>query len=139
MDEQIRQRAEEIVREMIRRSELTNPGRGNRQNDNNDTSLRYSLRDIPTYDGTGDSMPLIHMIEFNDFLVNTRSKLHELPQEPQAQDIDIEYQGTIVRNAVSRIKPHSKARPDFGLKCNAPQHKMNPKPNRNMTTWCQHL
>ena len=65
MDEQVRQRAEEMVREMNRRGELINPG--SKQNDNNDTSLRYSLRDIPTYDGTGDSMPNIHMIEFNDF------------------------------------------------------------------------
>ena len=48
MDEQVRQRAEEMVREMNRRGELINPG--SKQNDNNDISLRYSLRDIPTYD-----------------------------------------------------------------------------------------
>ena len=42
MDEQVRQRAEEMVREMNRRGELINPG--SKQNYNNDISLRYSLK-----------------------------------------------------------------------------------------------
>ena len=83
MDEQFRQRLDEKIREMIRRGELINPGGGNRQ-ENNDNSLRYSFGDIPTYDGKKNSMPHLHMTEFDDYLVNTGSKLHELPQEPQA-------------------------------------------------------
>ena len=91
------QRVEEIVREIMRRGEYNpgdvNNGRGhgnghrhrqdrNDRDDRNDRSLRYSMRDIPTYDGKGDAMPhthLIefeamphtHLIEFEDFLVNT--------------------------------------------------------------------
>ena len=125
MDEQVRQRAEEMVREMNRRGELINPG--SKQNDNNDTSLRYSLRDIPTYDGTGDSMPNIHMIEFNDFLVNTGSKLHELPQEPQDQDIDREYNETVVRNAVSKFKASLKAKPRLWFEIQYPIAEDEPK------------
>ena len=33
--------------------------------------LVYSIRDIPTFDGKGDSLPHTHMIEFGDFLVIT--------------------------------------------------------------------
>ena len=55
------------------------------RNDRNDRSLRYSMRDIPTYDVKGDAMPHTHLIEFEDFLVNTGSEINELPQfdEPQ--------------------------------------------------------
>ena len=38
---------------------------------NRDRSLRYSIRDIPTFDGKGDSMPHTHLIEFEDFFMNT--------------------------------------------------------------------
>ena len=67
MDEQYRQRVEEMVREMIRRGDfdhVVNPGRGVRIDGDNqdDWSLRYSIRDIPTFDGKGHSMPHIQMI-----------------------------------------------------------------------------
>ena len=57
-----------------------NRNRHDRQNDRNERSLRYSIRDIPTFDGKGDAMPHTHLIEFEDFLVNTRSEIKELPQ-----------------------------------------------------------
>ena len=93
MDEQIRQRAEEIVSEMIRRGDyhhLINPGRGSRidRDNQDDRNLRYSIRDIPTFDGKGDSIPPTHMIEFGDFLVHTGSEINDLPMEPQADDRD---------------------------------------------------
>ena len=80
MDEQYRQRIEEMDREMIRRGDfdhLVNPGGDARlDRDNQDHgSLRYSIRDIPTFNGKGDSMPHLHMIEFGDFLVNTGSEI----------------------------------------------------------------
>ena len=99
------QRIEAAAREMIRRGEFDhllgpnnvyerrgqgngNRDRQNRQDDRNERSLRYSIRDIPTFDGKGDAMPHTHLIEFEDFLVNTGSEINVLPQhgEPQAVD-----------------------------------------------------
>ena len=59
MDEQYRQRVEEIAREMIRSGEFDNPVNPDRdarldRNIQDDRSLRYSIRDIPTFDGNGD-------------------------------------------------------------------------------------
>ena len=58
MDEQYGQRVEEIAREMIRSGEFdrsVNPDRDARLDRNNqdDRSLTYSIRDIPTFDGKG--------------------------------------------------------------------------------------
>ena len=94
------QRVDERTRELIERGEYNHmleqlnadqrigQGNGNRdrhdrQNDRNERSLRYSLRDIPTFDGKGDTMPHTHLIEFEDFLENTGSEIKELPQLPQ--------------------------------------------------------
>ena len=82
------QRMEAAAREMIRRGEFNhllelnyvddrrgqgngNRDRQNRQDDRNERNLRYSIRDIPTFDGKGDAMPHTHLIEFEDFLINT--------------------------------------------------------------------
>ena len=78
MDEQYRRRVEERAMEMIRSGEFDNlviPDRGARlgRNNQDDSSLRYSIRDIPTFDGNGDSLPQTHMLEFSDFLANTGS------------------------------------------------------------------
>ena len=59
MDEQYRQRVEEIAREMIRSGEFdypVNPDRDARlgRNNQDDRSLGYSIRDIPTFHGKGD-------------------------------------------------------------------------------------
>ena len=79
------QRLEERARELIEREEYNHifeqlnanhrigQGNGNRdrhdsQNDRNERGLRYSLRDIPTFDGKGDTMPQTHLIEFKDLL-----------------------------------------------------------------------
>ena len=84
MDEQYRQRVEERAREMIRSGEfdnLVNPDRGARlgRNNQDDRSLRYSVRDIPTFDGNGDFLPQTHMMKFSEFLANTRSEIRYLP------------------------------------------------------------
>ena len=73
MGEQYRQRVEEITREMIRRGKFDNPVNPNRdarldRNIQDDRDLRYSIRDISTFDGKGDSLPQTHMMEFGDFL-----------------------------------------------------------------------
>ena len=91
------QTIEAAAREMIRRGEFNhlldqnnvderrdqgngNRDRQNRQDDRNERSLRYSIRDIPTFDGKGDVMPHTHLLDFEDFLVNTGSEINELPQ-----------------------------------------------------------
>ena len=107
------QRLEEIVREIMRRGEY-NPekagndrGHGNgyrhRQdrNDRDDRSLRYSMRDIPTYDGKGDAMPHTHLIEFEDFLVNTGSEINELPQFDEPQPVDAAHYQGVIKDVVS--------------------------------------
>ena len=82
------QRIDAAAREMIRRGEYDhlfgshnvddrrgqgngNRDRQNRQDDRNERSLRYFIRHIPTFDGKGDAMLHTHLIEFEDFLVNT--------------------------------------------------------------------
>ena len=91
------QRVDERARELIERGEYNhmfgqlnaehrighgngNRDRQDRQNDKSERGLRYSLRDIPTFDGKGDAMPYTHLIEFEDFLENTGSEIKELPQ-----------------------------------------------------------
>ena len=108
MDEQYKQRVEEMAREMIRRGDfdhLVNPGRGSRIDGDNqdDWSLRYSIRDIPTFDGKEDSMPHIHMIEFGDFLVNTVSEINDLPKEPQVR--------AVIKDVISKFKASLKGKP----------------------------
>ena len=110
MDEQYRQRLEEIAREMIRSGEfdhIVNPDRDARldRNIQDDWSLSYSIRDIPTFDGKGDSLPHTHMMEFGDFLANTGSTNSKYP---------------------------SKASLDFGLKCSIPPQLMNQRLKRHM-------
>ena len=58
MDEQYRQRVQEIAREMIRSGEVDNPVNSDRdarlgRNNQDDWSLSYSIREIPTFDGKG--------------------------------------------------------------------------------------
>ena len=58
MDKQYRQRVEEIAREMIRNGEFDHPVNPDRdvrlgRNNQDDRNLRYSIRNIPTFDGKG--------------------------------------------------------------------------------------
>ena len=87
------------------------------RNDRDDRSLRYSMRDIPTYDGKGDAMPQTHLIEFEDFLVNTGSEINDLPQFDEPQPVDAAHYQGVIKDVVSKSKLHSKANLDFGLKC----------------------
>ena len=133
MEEQVRQRAEELVREMIRRGDyhhLINPGRGARidRDNQDDRSLRYSIRDIPTFDGKGDSMPHTHMIEFGDFLVNTGSEINDLPKEPQADDRDDrEYHKAVIKDVVSKFKASLKGKPRLWFEMQYPTPDDEPK------------
>ena len=133
MDEQFRPGLEERAREMIRRGDfghLVNPGRGARldRDIQDDWSLRYSIRDIPTFDGKGDSMPLIHIIEFGDILVNTGSEINDLPKEPQVDDRDDrEYHRAVIKHVVSKFKTSLKGKPRLWFEMQYPTPDDEPK------------
>ena len=81
MDEQYRKGVAERAMELIRSGEydhLVIPDRCARlgRNNEDDWGISYSIRDIPTFDGIGDSLPQMHMLEFSDFLDNTGSEFY---------------------------------------------------------------
>ena len=130
MDEQYRQRVEEIAREMIRRGEFdhpVNPDRDARlgRNNQDDRSLRYSIRDIPIFDGKGDSLPHTHVMEFGDFLANTGSEITDLPQEPQADDR--EYHMAVIKDVVSKFRVSLKGKPKLWFEMQYPTPADEPK------------
>ena len=123
MDEQHRQRVEEIAREMIRSGEFNHPVNPDRdvrlgRNNQDDWSLSYSIRDIPTFDGNRDSLPQMHMLEFSDYLDNTGSEIRYLPQEPQADDR--EYHLAVIKDVVSKFKVSLKGKPRFWFEMQYP-------------------
>ena len=133
------QRLEEIVREIMRRGEY-NPenagndrghGNGHRhrqdRNDRDDRSLRYSMRDIPTYDGKGDAMPHTHLIEFEDFLVNTGSEINELPQFDEPQPVDAAHYQGVIKDVVSKFKASLKGKPRLWFEMQYPTVDDEPK------------
>ena len=136
------QRVEEIVREIMRRGEY-NPGdvdngRGhgnghrhrqdrNDRDDRNDRSLRYSMRDIPTYDGKGDAMPHTHLIEFEDFLENTGSEINELPQFDEPQPVDVAHYQGVIKDVISKFKASLKGKPRLWFEMQYPTVDDEPK------------
>ena len=135
MDEQYRQRVEEGAKEMIRSGEfdnLVNPDRDARldRNIQDDRSLRYSIRDIPPFDGNEDSLPHTDMMEFGDFLANTGSEIRYLPQEPQGDDR--EYHMAVVKDAVSKLKISLKGKPRLWFEKQYPTSGDEPKTKRHM-------
>ena len=130
MDEQYRQRVHEKAMEMIRSGEydhLVIPDGGARlgRNNQDDWSLSYSIRDIPTFDGNGDSLPQMHMLEFSDFLDNTGSEIKYLPQEPQADDR--EYHMAVIKDVVSKFKISLKGKPRLWFEMQYPTSADEPK------------
>ena len=133
MDEQYRKRVYERAMELIRSSEydhLVIPDRGARlgRNNQDDRGLSYSIRDIPTFDGNGDSLPHIHMLEFNDFLDNTGSEFRDFPQEPQVEDR--EYHMTVIKDVVSNFKVSLKGKPRIWFEMQYPTSDDGPKTKR---------
>ena len=130
MDEQYRKRVDERAMELIRSGEydhLVFPDRGARlgRNNQDDRSLSYSIRDIPTFDGNGDSLPHIHMLEFSEFLDNTGSEFRDLPQEPQADDR--EYHMAVIKDVVSNFKVSLKGKPRLWFEMQYPTTADEPK------------
>ena len=119
------QRVDERPRELIERGEYNHmfgqpnaehrigQGNGNRdrQNIKSERGLRYSLTDIPTFDGKGDAMPHTHLIEFKDFLENAGSEIKELPQHGEPQEIDRPHYEAVIKDVVSKFKASLKGKP----------------------------
>ena len=115
---------------MIRSGEFghpVNPDRDVRLDRNNrdDWNLSYSIRDIPTFDGKGDSLPHTHMMEFGDFLANTGSEIRYLPQEPQADDR--EHHMAVVKDVVNKFKVSLKGKPRLWFEMQYPTSADEPK------------
>ena len=130
MDEQYRKIVDERAMELIRSGEydhLVIPDRGTRlgRNNQDDWGLSYSIRDIPTFDGNGDSLPQMHMLEFSDFLDNTGSEFRDLPQEPQADDR--EYHMAVIKDVVSNFKVSLKGKPTLWFEMQYPTSADEPK------------
>ena len=133
------QRLEEIVREIMRRGEYNPENAGNdrghgnghrhrqNRNDRDDRSLRYSMRDIPTYDGKGDAMPHTHLIEFEDFLVNTGSEINDLPQFDEPQPVDAAHYQGVIKDVVSKFKASLKGKPRLWFEMQYPTVDDEPK------------
>ena len=123
-------RIEALAREMIQRGELNhlfNPGEGARRDREyqDDRRLRYSIRDIPTFDGKGDSLPHTHIIEFGDFLTNTGFEINYLPREPE--EVDREYHRTVIKDVVSKFKATLKGKPRLWFEIQYPTPNDEPK------------
>ena len=113
-----------------------NRDRYDRHYDRNERGLRYSIRNIPIFDGKGDAMPHTHLIEFEDFLANTGSDIKELPQHGEPQEVDRPHYEAVMKDVVNKFKLHSKASPHFGMKCNIPLVMINPKQYKHTKRCC---
>ena len=137
-------RLDERARELIERGEYNHifeqlnanhrlgQGNGNRdrhdrQNDRNERGLRYSLRDIPTFDGNGDTMPHTHLIEFEDFLANTGSDIKDLPQHGEPQEVDRPHYEAMMKDIVSKFKASLKGKPRLWYEMQYPTSDDEPK------------
>ena len=123
-------RIEALARERIERGEynhLFNPAEGVRidREYQDDRRLRYSIRDIPTFDGKGDSLPHTHTIEFGDFLTNTGSEINYLPREPEEDDR--EYHWTVIKDVVNKFKAPLKGKPRLWFEMQYPTPNDEPK------------
>ena len=121
-------RLDERARELIERGEYNHlleqlnanhrigQGNGNRDRhdrhyDRNERGLRYSIRDIPIFDGKGDAMPHTHLIEFEDFLANTGSDIKDLPQHGEPHEVDRPHYEAVMKDVVNRFKTSLKGKP----------------------------
>ena len=142
------ERAREIARELIERGEFNhlleqvnadhrigqgigqrngNRDRYDRQYDRNERGLRYSIRDIPIFEGKGDAMPHTHLIEFEDFLANTGSDIKELPQHDEPQEVDRPHYEAVMKDVVNKFKQSLKGKPRLWYEMQYPTSDDEPK------------
>ena len=142
------ERAREIARELIERGEYNhlleqvnadhrigqgigqrngNRDRYDRQYDRNERGLRYSIRDIPIFDGKGDAMPHTHLIEFEDFRANTGSDIKELPQHDEPQEVYRPHYEAVMKDVVNKFKQSLKGKPRLWYEMQYPTSDDEPK------------
>ena len=56
-------------------------------------------------------MPHTHLIEFEDFLMNTGSEINDLPQHGELQEVDRPHHEAVVKDVVSKFKASLKGKP----------------------------
>ena len=140
MDPRVEERARELIEkgdfnymfEQLNAGQRIGLGNGNRdrhdrQNDRNERSLRYSLRDIPTFDCKGDAMPHTHLIEFEDFLANSGSDIKDLPQCGEPQEVDRPHYEAVIKDVVSKFKASLKGKPRLWYEMQYPTGEDEPK------------
>ena len=140
MDPRVEERARELIErgdfnymfEQLNAGQRIGKGNGNRdrhdrQNDRNERGLKYSLRDIPTFDGKGDTMPHTHLIEFEDFLANTGSDIKDLPQHGEPQEVDRPHYEAVIKDVVSKFKASLKGKPRLWYEMQYPTGDDEPK------------
>ena len=145
MDPRVEERARElIVRgdfnyifEELNANHRIGQGNGNRdrhdrQYDRNERGLRYSLKDIPIFDGKGDAMPHTHLIEFEDFLANTGSDIKDLPQHGEPQEVDRLHYEAVMKDVVSKFKASLKGKPRLWYEMQYPTSDDEPKTVYNL-------
>ena len=134
-------RLDERARELIERGEYSHlleqldanhrigQGNGNRDRhyDRNERGLRYSIRDIPIFDGKGDAMPHTHLIEFEDFLANTGSDIKDLPQHGEPQEVDRPHYEAVMKDVVNKFKTLLKGKPRLWYEMQYPTSNDEPK------------
>ena len=137
-------RLDERVRELFERGEYNHlleqlntnhrigQGNGNRDRhdrhyDRNERGLRYSIRDIPIFDGKGDAMPHTHLIEFEDFLANTGSDIKDLPQHGEPHEVDRPHYETVMKDVVNKFKTSLKGKPRLWYEMQYPTSDDEPK------------
>ena len=142
------QRLDERARELIERGEYNhlleqvnadhrigqgmgqrngNRDRYDRHFDRNERGLRYSIRDIPIFDGKGDAMPHTHLIEFEDFLANTGSDVKDLPQHGEPQEVDRPHYEAVIKDVVNKFKTSLKGKPRLWYEMQYPTSDDEPK------------
>ena len=73
-----------------------------------------------------------HLIEFEDFLVNTGSEIHDLPQHGEPQDIDRLHYEAEVKDVVSKFKASLKGKSRLWFEMQYPTADDEPKTVQNM-------
>ena len=72
-------------------------------------------------------MPHTHLIEFKDFLVNTGTEIHELPQHGEPQAVDRPHYEAVIRDVVSKFKASLKGKPILWFEMQYPNADDEPK------------
>ena len=93
----------------------------------NERGLRYSIRDIPIFDGKGDAMPHTHLIEFEDFLANTGSDVKDLPQHGEPQEVDRPHYEAVMKDVVNKFETSFKGKPRLWYEMQYPTSHDEPK------------